>query len=286
MRRRAFIGLGAAFIGAGAVYQTGAFDAIEADRATTIRSADDPHAFFGLDGYADPAPTPTITNQFSNPIQVTLTSSGPDVEFDVGETGSFEPVPVTVHLDPGQTLPVQINAAATSVTVDFDVTELTNGVPVGSISMSRVFAIPQALQVDITGHVKSAGASGYYEYGLTNVGSIDATLVGIGVIDTTNPNAEKVGGRPGDDIINWVNHNQQILTEEMVVDSTTTDVEVYELDQSIEFIAEDNGGYEQILAFDRFRQANNANADMRGVDINVYLQFEDSSTTVRLVADE
>lgn len=286
MRRRTLLGLGASFIGAGAIYQTGAFDTIAGERGATISSAEDPNAFFGLDGHLDPAPVPTFTNGFTNEIEVTLNSGGPNVEFDIDNNDAWSSVPVNFFVQPGETREVQVNAGASAIEVDIDVTEYQSNTAVGSVSMSRTFAVPQALQVDISGTVKSAGASGRYEFGLINVGEIEATLVGMGVIETSNPDAEKVGGRAGDDVLVWDNENEQLLFEEMIVDSTTEDVEIYELDTPIPFPPENNGAVEQIFEFDRFRHADNANADMRGADVRVFLEFEDSSTTVRLVADE
>lgn len=285
MRRRTLIGVGAALVGAGAAYQTGAFDNVVSDRQTSINSTDDPTAFLGLDGYDEQAPVPTFTNGFSNEIEVTLDSSGPNVEFDVDDNDSFEPVPVTFTLQPGETREVQVNGGAETVDVDISVTEYEDGSTVGSISLTRTFAVPASEQVDITGNVKSAGASGRYLFGLLNTGAFDVSLVGVGVVSSSNPNVEKVGGRSGDDVLVWDDNNQQLVFQEMMVDSSTDDAQVYTLDQSVPLVAEENGGEEQTLEFERFRHADNSNADMRGETVEVLLQFHDDSTTVELAAD-
>ncbi len=285
MKRRALLGLGAAFVGAGVVYESGAYDSVRGERRTTISSTNDANAFLGLEGYSDPGVVPSFSNRFANEVSITLDSSGPNVQFDVDHTGSFQAVPVTFSLQPGQTRQVQINAGATSADVDISLTELMNGTPTGSVTLTRTFAIPQAEQIEFSGDVKSAGSSGRFLFGLTNTGSIDATLIGVGVVQNTNPNVTKVGGRPGDSNFMWDDQNMQLVTEEMEVDSTTSSAEVYMFTQSITFTPEEDGGSELIFEFDRFRHSDNSNADMRGESVEVYLQFEDSSTTIELISD-
>lgn len=294
MKRRAFIGLGSAFIGAGAVYSSGAFDAVRGERSAAIRSTGDPHAFLGLRNLEDPAFPPEFTNHLPNTLEITLSSTDNGVEFDIGNDGDFSPVPVTFSLEPEQSVDVEVNGDSVHVSVDITAVEKNDGSNVGEISMNRTFQVPQAGQVEITPDVKSAGSSGRFEFGLENTGSIDAWLTGMGIFEVDAPLEEgtitQVGGRNQDNILEWTsNNNFQLLSDRMEIDSSEPDDgEVYTFDggEDVPLLTEASGGEEEVFRFDRFRQADDSNADMRESSVKIFLQFEDNSTTIDLAVDD
>lgn len=257
-------GTGAAMIG------TSAFTSVSSDRNANLSTASDANALLGIDGYADPGTVPTFTNNTSSSVDITLDSSE-DVEFDVQDDGSFELVPVTFTLPAGGSVDVAIQDGGNAGS-DSDIDIIANsGERV--IETTRNFAIPASSAVkDIEPSVTAAGGSGKYEFQLENKGSTTVTLTEIGVVQTTNNNVTKVGGKKNDGIFNNVTSGNSIVNNPITIGGSrqplTTVVDL------------DPGPNNSItFEFDRFRNSQNKNGDMSGEDVRIEVAFSDGSST-------
>lgn len=279
MNRRTFLGLGLASIGAGTVYGTGAFSAGTVGRGIGVSAASDPGALLGLVGIEDADTTPEFVNATGHTLAVELDSADGSVEFDVGADGSFEPVPVSFEIGPDSSVTAPI--AADSETVPLEITaELlgTDGSVVGTIDAARDAAVPQAGQIRVTPSVTSTGNSGKYEFELENTGSIDATIVGLGINETTNVNAVRVDGGP-DEILIDLDRGVSVVSDAIPIDSSdpasATIVDFVPGDEVQLPVGETNA-----FEFSRFQDARGKNAKMNGDDVRVTLEFSDGSTGV------
>lgn len=272
-RRLLGLGLAGALVGGGLV-STRAQSTINAFRANRINTAADPNALLGLSGIDTTSQMPTFTNQTGSPITVTL-SSADDIQFDKDDLGNWEDPPVTFELQPGESQVYNVRGSVSFADVTIDAVITDGGSTIGSISADRTFAIPAAGNIlEVAGTFKSAGKSGKYEFDLENVGSVDATLVAIGVRGTTNPNAIEVSSGK----ILTVDNNQ-VMSSIIPVDSTdlTTDTRV-EFDTNATLSA----GQIRTFEFDRFQQLGSpSNADMTEQDVKITIYSSDggSATT-------
>lgn len=273
-RRLLGLGLAGAVVGGGLV-STGAQSTIDAFRSNRINTAADPDALLGLSGIDTTAQMPTFTNQTGSPITVTL-SSADDIQFDADDLGNWVDPPVVFDLQPGESQLYNVRGSVSFADVTIDVVIKDGlGATIGAISATRSFAIPAAGNIlEVAGTFKSAGKSGKYEYDLQNVGTVDATLVAIGVRGTTNPNAIEVSSGK----ILTVD-NDQVMTSIIPVDSTdlTTDTKV-DFDTNVVLAA----GQTRTFEFDRFQQLGSpSNADMTEQDVKITIYSSDggSATT-------
>lgn len=257
-------GAGAALIG------TSAFTSVSSDRGANLSTVDDANALLGIDGYADPGTVPTFTNNNSSSIDVTLDSSE-DVEFDVQNNGLFELVPVTFTLSAGESVDVAIQDGGNAGS-DSDINIIANSGD-SVIEATRNFAIPASSAVkDIEPSVNAAGGSGKYEFELENKGSTTVTLTEIGVVQTTNNNVTKVGGKNNDAIFNNVTSGNSIVNNPITIGGSrqplTTNVNL-------------NPGPNNSITFefDRFRDSQNNNGNMSGEDVRIEVAFSDGSST-------
>ncbi|WP_226004492.1 hypothetical protein [Natrinema salinisoli] len=279
MKRRAFIGLGVTSIGVGTVHNTGAFSATTAARGVTVSAADDPNAQLGLVGIEDASTTPEFVNRSSQTLAVELDSSDASVEVDVGNTDSFESVPVSfeIAVDDGVEAPITADSEEALLDIAADLVA-TDGSVAGSITAQRNAAIPQAEQIQVTASVKSAGNSGKYEFELENTGSIDVTIVGLGINETTNGNAVRVDGGP-DEILVDLDRGVSLVSEGIPIDSSdpenATVIGFNDGDEVTLAVTETNG-----FEFVRFLDGRGKNAKMKGEDVRVTLAFSDGSTSV------
>ncbi|MEF8831134.1 MAG: hypothetical protein V5A23_06305 [Halobacteriales archaeon] len=275
--RRTALGL----IGAGAVsfgLDSGAFSNATANRGASVDVTEDPNALLGLEGYDDDSVTPTVTNNSGYAMSITLDS--PDsVEFDVGTDGNYVAAPVTFTLAAGATEPVDIKYTgsctdAGSATVNKSVDLTDGGATVGQITLSRTWQIPQSGQVDVTGYVKDVGNSGKYEFELENTGCFDVTIVGLGINETTNPDAAKVGGKNKDDVL--TQGGTSIVSSPIPIDNATDDATIVAFD-SQEGLDQNQS---KTFSFDVFRDASDKKVGMKGEDVKVTLEFSDGSTGI------
>lgn len=206
-------------------------------------------------------------------MHVELTSDD-DIEFDLGDTGSWS-TSASFTLEPGETQLLNVRGTDNPAAVDISATIGPLSDPVGTISMVRDFAISQAGGIlEVGGTFKTAGKSGKYEFDLENVGNVDATLVAVGINATTNPAAIEVSSGK----ILTVD-NTQVMSTLIPVDSSdpTTDTRV-EFDQNVSLDVAETRTFE----FDRFQQTGSpSNADMTEQDIRVTIYSGDggSATT-------
>lgn len=279
MNRRTFLGLGLASIGAGTVYGTGAFSASTVGRGIAVSAADDPGALLGLVGIEDAGTTPEFVNATARTLAVELDSTDGSVEFDVGENDSFEPVPVSFEIDPDASVTAPITADSETVPLEITAEFIdTDGTVVGSIEAERTAVVPQAGQIQVTPSVTSTGNSGKYEFELENTGSIDATIVGLGINETTNENAVRVDGGP-DEILIDLDRGVSVVSDAIPIDSSDPD------NATIVWFAEGDEvqlpvGETNAFEFARFQDARGKNAKMNGDDVRVTLAFSDGSTGV------
>lgn len=270
LSRRGILLLLGATVSGGTLIGTGAFSSVTADRLVDISTANDADAVFGIQGYADAGTVPMFTNTTGSSVTATLDSSE-DVEFDVNNDDTWELVPVTFGIGTGASVDVAIrdggNAGADA---NIDITATNNDF---SFEATRNFAIPASSAIkEIEPTVKSAGNSGKYEFELENTGSSTVTLTEIGVVETTNNNAVKVGGKNNDPIFENVTAGIDIVNDVIQVGGSrqplTTTVDLAPgANNSITF------------EFDRFRDSQNKNGAMDGEDVRIDVAFSDGSST-------
>lgn len=238
-------------------------------RDAPFLSADDANATLGIEGYDDAGTVPTFTNNTDSSMDVTLDATE-DVEFDVGDDDTWQPVPVTFALVAGGSIDVAVRDGGNAGN-DSDI-DITANFTEGKIRATRTFAISAASSVtSIDATVAAAGNSGKYEFELENTGNSTVTLAEIGVVETTNDNATTVGGKGGDSILELEGTSvvNNVLTVGGSREPLTTDVDL-------------GAGGTVSLEFDRFRDGNNKNknAAMKGEDVRIDVAFSDGSSRV------
>lgn len=280
--RRAALGLMA---GGGllAATQTLGFSNVTAGRGVSVDTATDPNALLGLENLSSGGKTPTFTNNAADEMDITLDSPD-DATFTVvggNQSGST----VTFSLASGASQEVEVDGPDPT-TVDIVVDLLDGGTKVGEITLQRDVSVSQASAVrEIQGSANSAGNSGKYEFQLENTGDIDVTVVGIGINQTTNQNAQFVSG--GGSLFD--SDGTELVSDRIPVDSSNPDSDTRRnLDPDLTL----NAGNSATLEFNKFRtgksgggngngngngNGGSANADMRGEDVQITLYFEDGS---------
>lgn len=267
-RRKAILALGATATG-GALMRTEAFSNVTADRLVDLSTTGDANAVLGIEGYADAGITPTFSNNSKASMDITLDSTE-DVEFDVDNNDSWELVPVTFGLSAGASIDVALRDGGNAGT-DSDI-EIAATNPDGfSFEGTRNFKIPASSTVkEIEPSVKEVGNSGKYEFELENLGSVTVTLTEIGVVETTNNNAQKVSG--GDIVI--VDNNPSTVNAVINIGGAR---------QPFSSGVDLNPNSPVAFEFDRFTTAKDKNAKMKGEDVKINVAFSDgSSTTLNL----
>lgn len=285
-RRKLLVGAGAVLTGAG-LTSTGAFSSVVADRETRINETTDPNALLGIADY-DTTSTTSITNNTNSRMDVTL-NSAESVEFDVGTDGTTLAPPVTpsddsrLSLAAGGSVDVGItftgscsNAGAVAVSSDGQLKD-GSGNTIGSVSLTRDWKIAASGGVDITPNVSATGNSGQYDFELENTGCSDVTIVKLGINETTEPTAVKVGGKNNDGILTV--GGTSVTSTVIPIDSTTPGSAT---------LVDLNGGagvglnrdQTKSFSFDRVRDSRDGNAKMKGEDIKITIELSDGSTTV------
>ena len=274
--RRGFLlklGGGAALLaGGGAAFlPSGAFSLVNADRGASLLTSDDVNATLAIEGYADAGTVTTFTNNANSSMTITLDSTE-DVDFDVGDDGSFALVPVTFTLAAGASIDVDIQDGGNAGN-DSDI-DISATFADGDIQATRNFVIPASSAVkEIEPSVTAAGNSGKYEFELENTGSATVTLTEIGVVQTTNANVTKVGGKNNDDIFRNVTSGNAIVNNVITVGGSRQP-----LTSAVNL---DPGPSNAIkFEFDRFRDSQNKNGAMNGEDVRIEVAFSDGSTAV------
>ena len=185
MKRRVFMGLGAASIGAGALYRTGAFSSVSAGRGVAVNAADDSSALFGIKNADDPDSPPEFTNRATSQMEV---------EFDPEENSvtlnGEDPTEFDLTLDPSESKSVEIDSDTAGLTTIVITVTVQSG---GTIELERQFGVPQSEQISLTPNVDNAGNSGKVSFEVENDGDIDVEVVSVVVnYATVNNNADPV----------------------------------------------------------------------------------------------
>jgi hypothetical protein len=269
----AAVATGIAGIGLGAnVLKPSAYTSARAGRSASANVADDPNAVLGLEGLNDTSVTPTFTNQSDATMDITLDAVETGIEWDVGDDGTYEQDPVTFQLSSGAFRDIAVKGA-NEVTVNITADLTSNGTVTGRIELERVIDVPQSNVVqEIQGSAKAAGNSGKYEFDLENTGDIDVTLVGVGVNETTNPDAASVGKNG---IL--LASGQSVVSTPIPVDSSAPNEDTrVDFDRNVALGA----GTTKSFEFDRFLDSNGNNAKMKDEDLRVTFYFSDGSSGV------
>lgn len=270
-RRIVLIGAGAA-VALGTGISTSAFSSEEAPRSSSALASDDPNAVIGLTGLESTDTKPTFTNNSSTDMSITLDTAA-DIDFDVGDNGTWEAPPVSFSLNQGNSEVVNVKGSVSSADVSIVATILDGSEVVGEVDMVREFVIPQAGGViDISGSVSSAGASGKFSFDVENTGSQDAIIVGIGINGTTNPDTNRVDNGS----ILTIGGTQYVSSQIPIDSSDLSQDTRTDFDQSYTLAIGESATFE----FDKFQRAGPGppNADMRGEDVKVTMYFSDGSS--------
>jgi len=186
MRRRVFLGLGAASITAGALHSTGAFSSLEAGRGVAVSAADDSSALLKIEDRE--TEEPEFTNQTNVTMKITFEPEDDSVTFDGQDADTF-----VLELDPGPDQSETVNLDTSGVT-PIEVTATLrddSDESIGSIELEREFGVPQASQLRLTANVESAGNSGKFTFEIINDSddinvTIDAVAIADGTVDGDN----------------------------------------------------------------------------------------------------
>jgi hypothetical protein len=253
---------------------TEAFSSVTADRITNISSADDASAVLGIEGYADAGTVPTFTNNLSSSIDITLDSSE-DIELDVEDDDTWELVPVTFGVGASASADVALRDGGNAGTDSDILITATNGEGF-TLEATRNFKIPASSTVkEIKPTVTATGNSGRFEFELENQGTVTVTLTKIGVVETTNNTAVKVGGGGGDSIVTVSGSPATVNT----IINIGVDREPFS--NGVNLATDTPVSFE----FDRFRTASNGNAKMKGDDVRIDVEFSDGSSTTLDLCD-
>jgi len=278
MKRRVFIGLGAASIGAGALHSTGAFSSLEAGRGIAVNAVEDPGGLLGLKGNDDPQVTPEFTNNTNYVMEVTL--EGNPVEFDIGEGLSDE---VTFELSPKEDSEEDSTQEVTLGGDDGDVTitavlseDGTDATKRGEIILERFFDVPAIAAIkQVVGTFDPRGSSGKHDFTLTNEGKNDVVANGFGVDNVTEQDgendAERVGGTRGSpDIIEA--DGTSVVDEDIIIGGDVEDSDPVSLpvDNTVDF------------SFDWFVDSDSSSVNIRDVDLVVRGQEDGATANIPL----
>lgn len=283
----AAVATGVAGLGLGLnVLEPEAYTSAAVGRGASAAVADDPNAVLGMEGLTDTSVTPTFTNRSSVTMDVALDAVESGIEWDVGDDGTYVTDPVTFTLGSGSSRAVAVRGAD-EVTANITAVRSANGTTTGRIELQRTIDVPQSNVVqEIQGTAKGPGGSGKYTFELENVGNIDVTLVGVGINETTNPDAIEV--RKGKIL---TAAGTKVVSTPIPVDSTTPNDDTrVDFDSNVALEANQTKTFE----FDRFQTAGNGsgngngngngnsggNADMSSEDVRATFYFSDGSSGV------
>jgi len=182
MKRRVFIGLGAASIGAGALHSTGAFSSLSAGRGIAVNATETENgALLGIKNIEDPDTDPVFENNTSLNMRVELS----DTSFDTTEFA----------LSPGEDRAVSIEAGAdiSDVVVTATLFEggtasqlFEDGTRKGQITLERDFEVSAVFGID--GDINSSETRGGNSiiFNINTTGDNEATITGFSVQTNIN----------------------------------------------------------------------------------------------------
>ncbi|MFO7925509.1 MAG: hypothetical protein ACQET5_13430 [Halobacteriota archaeon] len=264
--RRAALGLVLGGVGALGFQQTGAYSSTIGERGFEATTADDPNGLVGMVGNEDPAVTPTVTNNSSYTMDVTLQSA--NVVFDVNGNDTFDE-PVSFTLPPGEPRAFNVAGDDGNVTITAQLSENDNSA--GSVELVRSFVTPAVAAIEkVEASVRDAFGNGRYQFALTNTSDEPITLNGFGV-EWTDPDSDRISVQGNQPTLANDADNTDLITETISVGGGVVDVvsgNEIQLDPSMEVDFE----------FRRFRDVNGDGVFVKDVDLAV--RADDGSSAV------
>lgn len=280
-RRRVLLGAAAAALTGAGVSSTGAFSDVNAGREVRVGTAPDADALVGMEGLADPSSDNVFTNNATSTMDLVLdaTPYQSGIEWDVNDTvndDDNDAGSTSFTLTPGSSATVSVKGADT-VTFDGDVT-LRDGSTVGRVAFTRTIDVPLVNNLALSGSVSASGSSGKFAFTLANTGSVDATILELGVVETTT-DADKVTG--GGSLFD-ANTGTEYVTDRLPIDNSTSGATRRALSPAPTLDHQNDGDgtpQERTFEFDKFRRSGTGkpNVDMRGQDVRISVQVRNES---------
>ncbi|QRV13464.1 hypothetical protein JMJ58_10835 [Haloterrigena salifodinae] len=280
MKRRVFMCVGATSIGVGALFSTGAFSSLTADRGVAVTTAEDHEgALLGIKNI-DTTDEPVFTNNTTLEMDVRLTDTDPDttISFD-GNDSSYR---FSLGPNGSETITVETEDTAQSALVAVTAELFDNGTKSGEITLQRDFSAPQSAITDFTGTAKSPGGSGKFEFELENTGDKPITLTGIGIDATTRSDVQAV--TPKNNGAALSGNKRDLVTTSITIDSTDPESHSrYGFDTDFELSLNETASFE----LSRFTDGSGNKVSMDGENVRVTVYFgDDSHKTFDLCLDE
>ena len=201
MKRRVFMGLGAASIGAGALYRTGAFSSVSAGRGVAVNAADDPHGLLGIDDSNTTIPTFSNNSSFFMNVELRAVDADADITFKREDTGeesgspfhfklaeNDDPVSVEIEAEESTSREVEITANLYESELEFD----TGASQKGQIRLRDEFTPSIAESINFTGDAEERGGSRTFIFELRNTGNVPITITGFSINRTEGGNWDRV----------------------------------------------------------------------------------------------
>ena len=259
MKRRVFIGLGAASIGAGALHSTGALSSLSAGRGIAVNAADDQaNALLGIDN-AEESPA-----EFTN-------NAGVDLSIDIkSDQVNFDPSSFLIESsdEDGEEVEFEGEGAAKICA------ELIGDEKVGSITLEKSFKNPLLRELD--GSAEGGGPNGKYDFEIENTGDIAVDITGLG-IDSTSTDATEVA--------NGLSADGEVVIDELEVGSG-----IVGFSQNVQ-IGTEAGSNTVSFEFSQFRESGvGGNTNMSGATVEITIEYTDPdgesfATPITLIDD-
>ncbi|WP_255192301.1 hypothetical protein [Natronobeatus ordinarius] len=177
MKRRAFIGLGAASIAAGALHSTGAFDSLSAGRGIAVNATEDANgALLGIQNADDEANDPVFENNTPLNMKVGLNAD------------SFTPSEFALSPGEERTVTIESDGGVSDVVITATLFDggtsdqlFEDGTPKGEITLVRDFSDNIVFGID--GNIRPVGNRGdnSITFDIDTTGGNEATIDGYAV---------------------------------------------------------------------------------------------------------
>ena len=291
-RRRFLAALGTLFAGGG-ILSTGSYETVRANRATSVGTADDPGAILGMEGLGDSSTDNVFANNAAHTMDITLDARPYEdgIEWDVNDTVNDDDNDAghtSFSLDPGGTAEVNVKGDD-EVTFDGTAALRDGGREVGRVEVTRTIDVPVVNNLELSGDVSSNGNSGKFNFTLENSGSVDVELLEVGIVSTTNGDADYVTG--GGSLLD-ANTGTEYVSQRIPFDSGTSDSTLLAMDPRpvLDSQADDGDGDPQSIdfTFDKFRSGSQGGPppNMQGEDVSIELKVrnveDDTITTAQV----
>lgn len=276
----------------GLLWDASAFTSGTVPRNSTVQVADDENAIVGL-SIADSVERKTrtlladLTNNGTESYALTVALTDPTQGTLHGPNGSGDSV--TLTLDPGATGSVDVETdEQKGATIPFTI---SRDAPEFSFSIDRETTVKggfeEPVTLELSGTVTSPGKSGKYEFELENTGDVDVELLEIGILETTDPNARSLNNKGNNQPT--LNGDRKYVTEEIPIKGRMDPYERKPMDPKpvLDHQSDDDEDPKSIgFVFDRFKDENSDNVDMRNDDVKIELKVKnvrDGTTSIGTV---